>query len=246
VTPAVASIEHYDEHLGETYAWMCGGFDAAVATGGQELLSWGIPAQRGDLIMDIGCGFGKHVFPLLALGARVHAIDSSRVMLHMLKERLPPFADVRIECGDIVALLESSQVKPDAIICLGDTLTHLPGTEDVARLLRACAGRLVPQGRLAIGFRDYSQWGEGETRVIEVRSEAARRVDCTLTAFEGHMVVEDTIAEQSLGEWKTRSHPYRKLRLRPDTVTDLLVAAGAGVRRLPDHAGMVRILAQMP
>lgn len=240
------STSHYDEHLGETYVWMCGGIDAAIRAGREEIACYGIPAGPGDLVIDLGCGFGKHTIPLAAAGARVHAMDSSRAMLELLRTNLPPLANVRIRCGDIVEEVGRSLLRPDAIACLGDTLTHLAGPGAVERLLYACARLLVPGGRLALAFRDYSTWAPGETRSFEVRSGPDLRVDCAVTVLRDHVTVEDTICEQAGETWLTRSHRYRKLRLAPAAIEQYLGRVGLLVERLPQDAGMVRILARRP
>lgn len=243
---AGASIAHYDEHLRETYVWMCGDMDAALRSGREELTAWGLPARRGEQVLDLGCGFGRHAIPLLEAGARVHAVDASHRMLELLRANLPPHASVRTRCGDIVAHVAQTLLRPDAILCLGDTLTHLPAAGAVQKLLHACARRLAPQGRLALSFRDYSCWAPGETRRFEVRADAQRRVECIVTAAPEHVEVEDAVRERVCVGWLTRSHRYRKLRLAPPQVDAWLREAGLQVERLADHAGMIRFLARAP
>lgn len=221
-----AAISHYDDHLGDTYVWMCGGLEAAIRAGREELAAWGIPGRRGERVIDLGCGFGKHTIPLLEAGARVEAIDASRRMLEVLRANLPPLGSVRTRCGDIVLQLARSLLRPDAIVCLGDTLTHLPGPVAVQELLQSCARRLAPGGRLALAFRDYSAWSLGETRRFEVRADRHRRVECAVTVLQDAVEVEDSVREQVCGGWTNRAHRYRKLRLAPGTVDAHLRALG--------------------
>jgi 2-polyprenyl-3-methyl-5-hydroxy-6-metoxy-1,4-benzoquinol methylase len=240
---AAATVSHYDAHLEETYVWMCGGFQSAVRAGAEELAAWGIPGKAHDLVLDLGCGFGKHTIPLLAAGARVHAIDASRAMLEILRSKLPPLSDVRILRGEVLDVLDRASTRPDAILCLGDTLTHLPTPAAVERLLRTCATRLAPGGRLALSFRDYTEWRTGDSRRIDLRSDRQRRVHCTVTVLDHVVTVEDTVSEHGTRGPSVRSHVYQKLRLAPERVAELLQQCGAQVERLPDRAGMTRLLA---
>lgn len=238
-----ASIAHYDEHLGDIYVWMCGGMEAALRAGREEIAGWGVPARTGERVLDLGCGFGKHTIPLLEAGARVLAIDASHAMLRLLRASVPPQADVRTRCADIVVHLARTLLRPDAILCVGDTLTHLPGPVAVEELLRSCARLLAPHGRLALSFRDYSQWSSGETQRFEVRAEQHRRVDCTVTVLDEHVAVEDCVRDRLCAGWVARRHRYFKLRLDPLHVEEILRDAGLRVQRLADEGGMTRILA---
>lgn len=56
----------------------------------------------------------------------------------------------------------------DAIVCMGDTLTHLPARDDVSRLLSEAYGALRPGGRLVLAFRDLTEELTGTDRSVRL------------------------------------------------------------------------------
>jgi len=46
--------------------------------------------------------------------------------------------------------------QPDLVLCMGDTLPHLPDRRSVTELIERVAARLATGGRFLVSFRDYS------------------------------------------------------------------------------------------
>jgi hypothetical protein len=65
---------------------MAGGAEAALQAGADEIEAMNLPAAPGDLVIDLGAGFGMHSIPLARTGARVIAIDTSAELLQTLTE----------------------------------------------------------------------------------------------------------------------------------------------------------------
>jgi hypothetical protein len=55
-------------------------------------------------------------------------------------------------------------IHPDLIVCMGDTITRLPGRETIFALLNKCSSALVPGGSFIVSFRDMSMALEGDAR----------------------------------------------------------------------------------
>ena len=169
---------HYETLLAPVYLWMVGGLDHALALGASDLAEI---AGRGGLAVDLGAGFGMHTIPLARAGYRVLAIDSSPYLL----ERLRTFSrglDVQAVVADLLRfpeLLPANQ-HADLVLCMGDTLTHLPDDAAVADLGRRVARSLAPGGRFVATFRDYTTLPAGNARFIPVRSDANRIHACFL------------------------------------------------------------------
>jgi 2-polyprenyl-3-methyl-5-hydroxy-6-metoxy-1,4-benzoquinol methylase len=169
---------HYETHLGPVYAWMLGNREAALTRSNAELEEMALPAAVNATALDLGAGLGLHSLPLAKRGFRVIAIDSCRVLLDELRSRAAGLPITVVE-ADIVDFMAHVTGPCDVIICLGDTLTHLPTLAAVESLLSGVVAALSDRGMFAATFRDYaSKTLEGNERFILVRySRSARMVD---------------------------------------------------------------------
>src|SRR5271165_4025347 len=148
VTPdkmaAVTTVaEHYAQHLAPVYLWMAGGFEAAVARGATELDALGL--SNGTIAVDLGAGFGMHAIPLARCGYSVLAVDLSEILLEHLREHAgasPRSLPIRAVQDDLLAFPSHLETEADLILCMGDTLTHLPDQESVRQLFKLAAAAL--------------------------------------------------------------------------------------------------------
>ena len=111
-------------------------------------------ANPGDLVLDMGCGAGRHAFETVRRGCRIVALDQN---LHELVDVRNTFAAM-IEAGELNARVQGQPVSGDAlklpfsnetfdrIIC-SEVLEHIPDDEiairELARVLR-------PGGSIAV------------------------------------------------------------------------------------------------
>jgi SAM-dependent methyltransferase len=232
--------QHYAEHLAPVYTWMAGGAEAAFSRGAAELASLGLAQGTGLTAVDLGAGFGMHAIPLARCGYSVLALDSSAILLSAMRERIGSLA-VRTVEADLSDFPRHLTDQPDLILCMGDTLTHLPDRESVEQLVGLAARSLKTGGRFILSFRDYSMPLFDEKRFIPVRSDDQRIQTCFLEYFEEHVLVHDLLQERSGAGWTLAVSAYRKLRLSPDWVVRVLTEAGFSIRREPGLAGMVRL-----
>jgi hypothetical protein len=133
---------------------------------------------------------------------------------------------------------------PSAILCMGDTITHLPDFGAVEKLVERASAALAPGGMLVVSFRDYTVPLVGEQRFIPVRSDEARILTCFLEYEPEAVLVHDILNERTSEGWQTRVGRYRKLRLSPEHLVSRLQSNGFKVRREAGMRGMVRIVAQ--
>ncbi|HEY5101535.1 MAG TPA: class I SAM-dependent methyltransferase, partial [Steroidobacteraceae bacterium] len=235
--------QHYDNHLGPVYVWMVGDLELAFAKSALELDALPLPAKAAGTALDLGAGFGLHALPLAQRGYTVTAIDSCATLLAQLRTRGAAFTINTIHAD--IATFGAYVAQPvDAILCMGDTLTHLPDHAAVESLLTAAAAALAPQGLFAATFRDYSATPPvAERRFILVRAEQERILSCFLDYQDERVSVYDLLLQYQEGRWQQRVSCYPKLRLDPKWVEAKLAALGCTVRREPGAAGMVRIVA---
>jgi SAM-dependent methyltransferase len=237
-----ASETHYKTHLGPIYSWMLGDLDAAFARGAAEIDALPLPAARG-VALDLGAGLGLHALALAKRGFEVVAIDNCQVLLDELRARggsLP----VVTHLADLSDFRTIIAAQPQVIICMGDTLTHLPTAASVESLLQSAAAALPRAGVFAATFRDYAtRMLEGNQRFILVRADDERILTCFLEYGELQVMVHDVVNEKDNGRWRQTVSSYPKLRLSPEWVAAKLTELGFGVKLDAAAGGMVRIVA---
>jgi 2-polyprenyl-3-methyl-5-hydroxy-6-metoxy-1,4-benzoquinol methylase len=235
--------EHYSRHLAPIYLWMAGGSEAALQAGTAEIEALNLPLTDGATVLDLGAGFGMHAIPLARRGARVTAIDTSSELLRAL-EQLAGNLPIQAVTDDLLAFQSHVTEEPSAILCMGDTITHLPHRDAVESLIERAAVELPPGGLFVVSFRDYSVPLLDDQRFIPVRSDDDRILTCFLEYEPEAVVVHDILHERTPAGWQTRVSHYRKLRLSPEQLTASLEASGFSVRSEAGMRGMIRLVAR--
>jgi SAM-dependent methyltransferase len=232
---------HYETHLAPIYSWMLGDLDAAAARSAAELDDLRLPPAVDHVALDLGAGLGLHAAALANRGFRVTAIDNSQILLNELRARCAALPVIAVN-ADLVDFPQFVMRHPAVILCMGDTLTHLPSFSEVEKLLAAVAVSLAPDGVFAATFRDYATRAlEGDQRFIPVRADEHRILTCFLEYQQECVTVYDLLQERQDGVWQQRVSAYLKLRLAPDWVAAKLIAHGLEVSRDAGPSGMVRI-----
>jgi 2-polyprenyl-3-methyl-5-hydroxy-6-metoxy-1,4-benzoquinol methylase len=234
--------DHYEHHLAPVYLWMAGGAQAALQTGRDEIEALALPLGPGSSVVDLGAGFGMHAIPMAQSGATVVAIDASPLLLRTLEE-LRGVAPVRGVCDDLLAFPAYLTEPPDAILCMGDTITHLPDAGAVSSLVQSAAAMLDRGGAFVVSLRDYSEPLLGDQRFIPVRSDNTRLLTCFLEYESKSILVHDILHERTADGWAMRVSHYRKLRLAIGELLALMESAGFEVRREAGVRGLVRLVA---
>jgi 2-polyprenyl-3-methyl-5-hydroxy-6-metoxy-1,4-benzoquinol methylase len=235
---------HYATHLGPVYAWMLGNREAALRRCSAELEEMGIPSSRHSTALDLGAGLGLHSVALAKRGFKVTAIDSCRVLLDELRSHAAGLP-ITVVDADILAFPSYVSSPCDIIICLGDTLTHLPTFDAVDALLSEAVASLSKGGMFAVTFRDYASGTlEGNERYILVRRDENRILTCFLEYGTDQVTVHDILTQREQGQWVQRVSSYPKLRLAPGRVISRLEALGLSARQETAPSGMVRIVAR--
>jgi 2-polyprenyl-3-methyl-5-hydroxy-6-metoxy-1,4-benzoquinol methylase len=236
------SATHYEKHLGPVYSWMLGDLNAGFARAASEINDLPLRVTHG-VAVDLGAGLGLHALALAKRGFEVVALDNCQVLLDELHSRRGslPIASHHADLLDFHHFVTGhSQV----IVCMGDTLTHLPALSAVESLLTAAAGSLAPGGVFATTFRDYASAElTGEQRFILVRADDTRILTCFLEYQEHQVMVHDLLHEKEDGRWRQAISNYPKLRLAPAWVILKLGQLGFSVNRDITPSGMVRIVA---
>jgi SAM-dependent methyltransferase len=232
-----ATADHYDRLLAQHYTWMLGGDLATLAAEQASLLrSLGVAPTAADATaVDLGCGPGNQSLALARLGFwRVLAVDTSTTLLDELATAAAGNPAIRPIHADIRTALPQI-TRPGsvaAVVCMGDTLTHLPSKNDVTALLGDIAQALTGGGKLVITYRDLTQPLTGSDRFILVRGTADRLLTCFLDYRDDETVlVHDLVHTRNGDSWSQQVGSYPKLRIGVDWLASQCSAAGLAVER---------------
>jgi len=224
--------EHYEQLLAEHYVWMFGvPFEQKVAEQKallDEVVGTLPVARRSGTAVDLGSGPGFQSIALAELGySPVIAVDSSRELLQELQARRGSYAiesrEADITRLDSVASPESASV----VVCMGDTLTHLPSKESVQKLFNDVFQKLAPGGVFVLSYRDLTGELAGTDRFLPVQADDTRIMTCFLEYKTSNTVtVHDLVYVRCEGGWKLNKSSYEKLRLGSSWVAEALRKAG--------------------
>lgn len=244
----VATVkDHYDTHLAPLYTWISGGVEAPRQRCADFLRTHQLhPRGPGAVAWDLGAGNGSQSLSLAAAGYAVTAFDLSHVLLaELARNAAAAGCVIHTVLGDLRAVAtHAATTPPNLIVCLGDTLTHLASTSEVAGLLRDAAAALTPGGHLVLTFRDYTVARTGADRFIPVRSEENRIFTCFLEYGPTQVTVHDILHTRASATWHQTVSAYEKIRLSPDFVRAHLLAAGLQLIHEDRTSGLVTFIAQ--
>ena len=240
----MANVEqHYDQVLADVYSWMYGGFDAALARYTEFFARRGILPARSGRAVDLGAGCGFQSIPLARLGFAVTAIDLDRKLLEELRGHAGD-AEIDIVRDDLLALRPPRRGAPlELVVCMVDTLVHLPSKAAVVELFVKVHGALETGGKLVITYRDLSREASELDRFIPVRSDETTILTCFLEYEPETVKVHDLVYRKIDGQWTFLKSFYRKLRLPQSWVEAELARAGFSIAEASVERGFVTLVA---
>ncbi len=113
---------------------------------------------------------------------------------------------IAVQHADLLEFRHFVSGQAQVIVCMGDTLTHLPALSAVDSLLAQVAGSLPRAGVFATTFRDYATSKlEGEQRFILVRAAETRILTCFLEYQEHQVMVHDLLTKKNRAAGVRRS-----------------------------------------
>jgi SAM-dependent methyltransferase len=237
--------EHYEKLLAEYYAWMSGGLDQKLEQNRKFFESHHIRPVLSALAVDLGAGCGFQSIPLSQLGFSVIAIDSSARLLAELKQNAQGLAIQPIH-DDLLNFSMHCTEPIELMVCMGDTLTHLETRQAIRHLLRKIFKALETDGRLVLTFRDLSAELTGLDRFIALRNDADTLFTCFLEYEKNHVKVHDMIYERRDNRWDLKKSFFKKIRIAPRWVEEVLQALGFKIEVFDIRNAGVCIIARKP
>eukprot|EP01064_Diplonema_japonicum_P020673 TRINITY_DN3025_c7_g1_i1.p1 TRINITY_DN3025_c7_g1~~TRINITY_DN3025_c7_g1_i1.p1 ORF type:complete len:244 (+),score=63.31 TRINITY_DN3025_c7_g1_i1:59-790(+) len=240
------TAKHYEELLAPVYEWMVGDFALQTEAFGALLTEHGIvPSSDSKQAVDLGAGHGVQSVAMARAGYKVTAVDFNETLLASLKQHAEGLPVVT-HLGDIKLFSQFPCEGPfGLVVCAGDTLTHLDTVGEIECLVTDIAKALAPKGTAVLTFRDYSEAPEGGLLVIPVKQDTTRKFTCRLNYSEANKVtVTDTVEELGPSGWVERHSSYKKVRVSPERVVEMLAGCGLKVTHPPPVRGMHVVVAQ--
>jgi SAM-dependent methyltransferase len=102
----------------------------------------GLPGRR---LLDVGCGTGSAIPPMLARGFDVRGVDISEAMLERAREKLGP--GIELSVADMRELPELGSF--DLVWSLCDSVNYLRGEDELVAAFRGFRRNLAPGGIVA-------------------------------------------------------------------------------------------------
>lgn len=160
-------------------------------------------------ILDVGCATGTSSLALMRRGMDVTGIDLNSAMVQSACRRNPePRTNARFLCMN---MMEISKFFPprafDAVLCLGNTLVHLPGPEEIGEFFKKVRGVLKDGGVFVfqvVNYRKVLDEALDHLPTVEtVRSRFERKYrhgadgriafEGTIFSSSGQVVFRDTV-----------------------------------------------------
>jgi 2-polyprenyl-3-methyl-5-hydroxy-6-metoxy-1,4-benzoquinol methylase len=193
--------------------------------------------------LDLGAGHGIQSVSLANFGFDVTAVDFNEQLLKELDFHTMGMR-VNIIRDDIRSVSQFGNLRPELIVCWGDTLTHLDDKDDIKKFIKDASSVIAPGGKFLLSFRDYSTLLTGDSRFIPVKSDETRILTCVLDYQDEFVVVTDLLHEKTANGWQQKVSSYRKVRIAPEEVMQILAANGLTLRFQETVRGMVTVLAE--
>jgi len=197
-------------------------------------------------VLDSACGTGMHAIALAQRGYAAAGADLSAPMIERARANATAAAaPVRFETagfGELAGVF--SRRAFHALLCLGNSLPHLPGEAELAAALEDFAACLRPGGLLLIQNRNFDAVLARRERWMEPQAHREDETEWLFLRFydfdpDGLITFNVlTLRRAGAGPWAQR---LTTTRLRPLRQSDVLAALGtagfAGVTCYGDMAG---------
>lgn len=129
------------------------------------------------VILDVGCGTGRHYIPLSQEGYDVTGLDGSQNMLNVLKRKARGAnVKLRVLRKDMRDMDFTNEF--DAIICMNTAFLYLLKDEDILQVLNAFHKALKPGGVAIIDIMNFiSLLGGYKEDIVEIYSRDGVKIE---------------------------------------------------------------------
>lgn len=107
-------------------------------------------------VADAGCGSGAQLLHFAEAGLPCIGLDPDPALVELARRKLAPFPSARVEVGGFADIGRLVSPPADLVLCLGNSLVHVP-QEEAARFVRDAAAVTTGEGGLLIQILNYER-----------------------------------------------------------------------------------------
>lgn len=176
-------------------------------------------------ILDIGCSTGSLAQALAAEGYQLHAIDKDPTMIRLARCN-HQHDNAHFATMDMMAIDHYfPEDHFDRILCLGNTLVHLPDEQALLRFLKKVKALLKPNGEFRIQMIHYDMIMNRDTLGLpSIQTENLEFTRIYKTREDGRIDFYTTLRLQ--GEEKLLENTIPLIPVMKETLERLLLEAG--------------------
>lgn len=135
----------------------------------KEILARFLKKHPMQTALDVACGSGVQTLALAELGVRTTGVDLSSGLLNIAEQRAVKLGvDVRLIRGDMLHLSSIVDVAFDGVFCMGNSIPHLTGDDDLRNVLAQFHSVLNRKGTLLIQLLNYERILNEHKRVNQI------------------------------------------------------------------------------
>lgn len=149
------------------YADLSEAYDALfpVSEAQRSLFEWILGTGKIRRVADAGCGSGAQLLYFAMAGASCAGFDPDPSLVAIARRKLSPFPAARVDTGGFADTVRLVRPAVDLMLCLGNSLVHVP-RDEAARFLSDAASVLSPGGYLLLQVLNYERlFREGTTEL---------------------------------------------------------------------------------
>ncbi len=118
-------------------------------------------------VADAGCGSGAQLLHFASAGIRCVGFDPDPALVELAKRKLAPFADARVAAGGFADIARIVTSKVDLVLCLGNSLVHVP-QEEARRFVSDAAAAVSPAGGILVQILNYEPLFRGHVTELSL------------------------------------------------------------------------------
>ncbi len=107
-------------------------------------------------VADAGCGSGAQLLPFAAAGIACIGFDPDAALVALARRKLAPFPDARVAIGGFADVVRLVTPPADLLLCLGNSLVHVP-QQDARRFLADAAAVTSAAGGILVQILNYDR-----------------------------------------------------------------------------------------